>query len=139
MAVCRFCKDRNFEEIDNKCISCGCPLYFEPGDKSRWNEKKGYFEPRKPSVMVGKVKFKDGIDLNCESVDTLVHCSNCRLLMYLGERECPHCNYVYTTNEVRQLQYNHDEQYKSGVVHGVIFFIILLVAFLYLSFKATSA
>ena len=131
MIYCDYCKN-SLVEIDHKCINCGCPQIFEPADEKRWNKDKGYFEPRKPSVSLDKSKRVSKSSDEWESADTLVHCSQCNLLMYLGERECPHCSYVYTTAEIIQLQNRHRSQSNYGVVYGALTTIILLLLFLYI-------
>ena len=57
-------------------------------------------------------------------------CFNCNLLMYLGERECPHCKTVHSTADINRQQKLHLKSREKGMMWGFIVFTPLVVIIL---------
>ena len=116
MDNCRACKSK-LEKGLTKCSVCLCPINLFFWEVKHWDTAKRRMMPRVPSITGDP----SGIPA--------AKCPSCNLIMYVGDIECPHCEYELTANEMEvQKEYSRKQMLK-GYKLGGIFTIAFIVLF----------
>jgi len=116
MSNCRACNTK-LEKGLTKCSVCCCPINLFFWKFKNWDTEKQRMKPRVPSII------------GSPEIVPAAKCPSCKLIMYVGDVECPHCEYELTAEEIKAQKEFSRKQMIKGFKLGAIFAIGFIVLF----------
>jgi hypothetical protein len=112
---CLACNGLNISTGEH-CGHCGCPANVSAIEVKQWRTE-GKLAPNYPIASRSLQSMNKPV----------APCAACGLMMYVKDRECPHCHSVPTVDQRNiQLEYVQANR-KKGLTSGVIVFVGVIV------------